>query len=54
MYELIMTLCNILSVVKKLRGTFEIIYVLQIALNMSMPTFHAPDKRGIILLRGLL
>ena len=54
MYELIMTLCIMLSVVKILQGILEIIYVLQIALNMSMPTFHTPDERGIILLRGLL
>ena len=30
-------------------------YALQIALNMSMPTLdHTPDKRGIVLVRGLL
>ena len=53
MYESIMTLRNILSFVTILHGIFEMFYALQIALNMSMPTLHTPDKRGIILLRGL-
>lgn len=54
MYEFIMTFRNILSFVTIVHGIFEMFYALQIALNMSMPTLHTPDKRGIILLRGLL
>jgi hypothetical protein len=49
-----MTLSNILSFVTVLYGIFEMFYGLQITLNMPMPTLHTPNKRGIVLLRGLL
>ena len=54
MYESIMTLRNILSFVKILHGIFEMFYALQIALNMSMPTLHTPDKTGYYLIERIM